>query len=87
MKVSRSDGRRSAWTRLSHSLCRLNGWDGELTLDPAEVQAWRWMNLEDVYTDIKENPDRYTSWIKAELSVLKALLLPQVKETPSLHTS
>ncbi|MGK0387248.1 MAG: isopentenyl-diphosphate delta-isomerase [Patiriisocius sp.] len=29
-----------------------------------EVAAWKWMPLEDVKTDIEENPDQYTVWFK-----------------------
>jgi isopentenyl-diphosphate delta-isomerase len=36
----------------------------EPVLNKDEVVDWKWMPLEDVKTDIKENPDDYTAWFK-----------------------
>ncbi len=33
-------------------------------VNPEEVASWKWMALEDVKTDIKQNPDSYTAWFK-----------------------
>ena len=33
-------------------------------LNPDEVAAWKWMSLEDIQKDIKENPEIYTAWFK-----------------------
>lgn len=32
--------------------------------DPAEVCEWKWVNLEDLLSDIKSNPENYTYWFK-----------------------
>ncbi|MBW2960824.1 isopentenyl-diphosphate Delta-isomerase [Mesonia aestuariivivens] len=39
-------------------------YNGEPTINPAEVAAWKWMNLEEVKKDLKENPSNYTAWFK-----------------------
>jgi len=33
-------------------------------LNPEEAESWKWMKLEDVAKDIKENPSLYTEWFK-----------------------
>ncbi|MCG2420415.1 isopentenyl-diphosphate Delta-isomerase [Aequorivita sp. F47161] len=33
-------------------------------INPEEVAAWKWMDLETVKTDIENNPDLYTAWFK-----------------------
>ncbi|MDT0676740.1 isopentenyl-diphosphate Delta-isomerase [Autumnicola musiva] len=38
--------------------------DGEPDLNPDEVADWKWISLEDVEKDMKENPDIYTEWFK-----------------------
>jgi isopentenyl-diphosphate delta-isomerase len=32
--------------------------------NPDEVNAWKWMKLEDIEVDIKKNPSNYTEWFK-----------------------
>jgi isopentenyl-diphosphate delta-isomerase len=32
--------------------------------NPEEVNAWKWMSLEDVEADIKKHPSNYTEWFK-----------------------
>ena len=39
-------------------------YDGEPTINPEEVAAWKWMPLEEVHRDIIENEERYTVWFK-----------------------
>lgn len=36
----------------------------EPNINKEEVMAWKWMKLEDVKEDIKENPQLYTAWFK-----------------------
>jgi len=33
-------------------------------INPDEVAAWKWMGLEDVQKDLKDNPAKYTAWFK-----------------------
>ncbi len=44
--------------------------DADFQVNPAEVSAWKWMQLEALQKDILDNSDSYTFWFK--------LLLPQV---------
>lgn len=39
-------------------------YDGEPDLNPSEVNDYRWLSLEDLKTDMAENPDIYTEWFK-----------------------
>ncbi|SEA71947.1 isopentenyl-diphosphate Delta-isomerase [Bizionia paragorgiae] len=36
----------------------------EPQINPEEVEAYKWMLLEDVKTDMKRNPELYTAWFK-----------------------
>ena len=60
-----------------HSQRRLKGWEGEIAMDEDEVQAWKWVNLAQLYDEIELQPDLYTFWLKAELTLLKAVLTRQ----------
>lgn len=38
--------------------------DDEPNINKAEVEAYKWMSLENVKSDIEENPSIYTEWFK-----------------------
>jgi isopentenyl-diphosphate delta-isomerase len=38
--------------------------NSEPTINPEEVEAWKWMTLEAVKIDIELNPELYTEWFK-----------------------
>ncbi len=38
--------------------------DGEPNLNPEEVMAWKWMNIEELSRDIELNGENYTAWFK-----------------------
>ena len=38
--------------------------NGEPSINREEVVSWKWMALEDVKSDMMENPDLYTAWFK-----------------------
>ncbi|HEX9979455.1 MAG TPA: isopentenyl-diphosphate Delta-isomerase [Flavobacterium sp.] len=38
--------------------------NGEPNINPDEAESWKWMDIEDVRTDIAEHPHRYTVWFK-----------------------
>lgn len=38
--------------------------DDEPNINKAEVEAYKWMSLENVKSDIQENPSIYTEWFK-----------------------
>ena len=39
--------------------------------NPEEVSEWKYISLQDVLADIKENPDDYTEWFKIAVVELK----------------
>ncbi len=47
---------------LDHIL--LGYYDEQPTINKEEVAAWKWMNLEDVKTNIAQHPKDYTEWFK-----------------------
>lgn len=53
---------------------RLNGWEGTVVADPAEVHAWRFLSVEEVWRDMQESPDSYTVWCKDELHAVNYFL-------------
>ena len=42
------------------------------TPDPAEVEGWRWADVEQVRADLAARPDRYTAWFRTALEELLA---------------
>ena len=42
----------------------LGYYDSEPIINHEEVANWKWMNLEEIITEIKTNPDNYTAWFK-----------------------
>ncbi len=38
--------------------------DGKPKPDQNEVSDWKWINKDDLQRDIKENPEKYTPWLK-----------------------
>jgi isopentenyl-diphosphate delta-isomerase len=38
--------------------------DTEPTINPEEVESWKWMKIEDVKNDMLQQPDLYTVWFK-----------------------
>ncbi len=38
--------------------------DGEPILNPEEADAWKWVSLENLREDIKNNPQNYTPWFQ-----------------------
>ncbi|MEM0519635.1 isopentenyl-diphosphate Delta-isomerase [Aequorivita flava] len=47
---------------LDHIL--VGSFNGTPEINPEEVAAWKWMDLEAVKTDIAQNPNIYTAWFK-----------------------
>jgi len=40
--------------------------------NPEEADDWKWINVEELQNDVKENPDNYTPWFRISLErVLK----------------
>ena len=37
-------------------------YDGSISPDPAEVESFKWIRLENLERDVRENPKSYTAW-------------------------
>lgn len=59
---------------------RLDGFIGKLMLDEDEVQAVKWQSLSALQRDMQEGPERFTSWLHAELAMLRDVLAQQCLE-------
>lgn len=59
---------------LEAALRRLDGWEGPIRADPAEVHAWRRADVADVHQDILRHPEQYTPWLRDELHAIYSLL-------------
>ena len=42
----------------------VGNFEGEPNLNPDEVAEWKWMSLDAIEADMKENPTIYTEWFK-----------------------
>ena len=42
----------------------IGSFDGEPNINKEEVESYKWMSLEDVKTDIENNPAIYTAWFQ-----------------------
>ena len=42
--------------------------DGEPKPNPEEIDDYKWITLDDLENDVKENPKKYTPWFKIILS-------------------
>jgi len=52
---------------LDHVL--IGRWEGELTPDREECQAWRWIDLEDLKQEMKANPEKFSAWLAPALEI------------------
>lgn len=66
-------------TELDHGLIEheynyilVGKFDREPTPDPKEVDSWKWIALEALQKDVRENPDRYTYWFKVAFDKIMA---------------
>lgn len=39
-------------------------YNGKPTINPDEVEDWKWMDIDEVRKDIQQNPNIYTAWFK-----------------------
>lgn len=42
----------------------LGFYDNEPHINPEEVADWKWVDINELNKDIKENPDHYTAWFR-----------------------
>ncbi len=52
----------------------IGNFDGKPNPNPEEVDDWKWINLEKLKNDIRENPDRYTYWLKTSIDKIISYL-------------
>jgi isopentenyl-diphosphate delta-isomerase len=52
----------------------LGTYDGNPTPDPVEVAAWKWVDLDDLRSDLAARPGLYTPWLHAGLPKVVAVL-------------
>ena len=43
--------------------------------NPEEIEEWRWISIEELKNDIKENPDKYAYWFKITIEKLNYSLI------------
>ncbi|MDY0089164.1 MAG: isopentenyl-diphosphate Delta-isomerase [Flavobacteriaceae bacterium] len=39
-------------------------YNGKPVINPDEVEAWKWLNIDEVRQDMEQNPENYTAWFK-----------------------
>lgn len=42
----------------------IGGYEGEINPNPDEVEEFKWISVNDLEIDVKENSDKYTPWFK-----------------------
>jgi len=42
-------------------------YNGEVSADPKEVAAWKWVDFKELKKDVKLSPGKYTPWFKMEI--------------------
>ena len=42
----------------------LGVYDGDPKPNPKEVDEWKWIDIDNLYIDMKTNPDSYTAWFR-----------------------
>lgn len=52
----------------------LGKFDGRPSPNPEEVQNIKWIKIENLKNDLKENPEKYTSWFKASIDKIISYL-------------
>lgn len=50
--------------------------EGEPNLNPLEAEAFRWITMEDLKTEISEQPEKFTEWFKIILNSYALNLYP-----------
>ncbi|MEM1545600.1 MAG: isopentenyl-diphosphate Delta-isomerase [Candidatus Methanomethylicia archaeon] len=49
-------------------------YDGEINPNRNEVEDWKWISINDLKEDIKQNPNKYTVWFKIVLDKVISLI-------------
>lgn len=56
----------------------LGTYDGEPRPSREEVDDWKWIDLDELREDLRENPDRYTYWLRICFDKVSQFLSPGV---------
>jgi len=77
------------WVKLDTSLFEheydhvfLGRFDGDPLPDISEAEDWKWMALETLQTDVRENSEQYTYWLRICLDSVISLRSPAAGEPP-----
>jgi len=77
------------WVKLDTSLFEheydhvfLGRFDGDPLPDISEAEDWKWMALETLQTDVRENSEQYTYWLRICLDSVISLRSPAAGERP-----
>lgn len=50
-------------------------YNGDFSLNPDEIEEIKWINLNDLFIDVQNNPENYTEWFKIILTEYKNNLI------------
>lgn len=53
-----------------YDICLLGTWAGEPAPNPAEVMAWKWIDVDVLRTDMREHPQYYAPWLHIGLPLV-----------------
>ena len=65
-----------------HELCWVYAGraDREPRINPAEIDSWKWISLDDLAAAIRRHPERFTPWLKLELEHILGEHLETIKQ-------
>ena len=52
----------------------------KININPKEVADFKWININELKKDIKENPEKYSPWFKIECEELFSNYLNEIEE-------
>jgi len=58
------------WTN-EYDYVFIGKFDGKPNPNPKEVMSYKWISVKELKLGIKENPDKYTIWLKIVLNKIK----------------
>jgi isopentenyl-diphosphate delta-isomerase type 1 len=57
---------------IDHVLVGVIGVGVVITPNAGEIHAVRWVNVEDLQSELKENPEKFTPWLEKALEIVKS---------------
>ncbi len=49
-------------------------YDGVVKANPDEAESWKWLGINELRNDVRENPEKYTYWLRVSLERVLSLL-------------